>query len=96
MRLRQIRSTNRKTNLKRREVAQAIKEAIAQRSLHIQYKSGKWVIRTSNSSRPTNEFSNKRTALEYGKRLARRQHIALVVHDKDGNIIDSPRTGSVD
>ncbi len=56
--------------------------------------SGGWSVKKSGSTRATKNFKTKNEALNYGKKIAKSQHSSLVVHRKDGRILNSKNFSS--
>ena len=51
--------------------------------------SGGWSVKKSGSNRATRNFKSRNDALHYGMKVAESQHSQLVVHRKDGRILNS-------
>ena len=62
------------------------------RALHVVPKSGGWVVTTSGAGQPSQQFSRKEDAVQFGESVAKRQKTSLIIHGRNGTIqdIDAP------
>jgi hypothetical protein len=58
------------------------------RALHVVPKSGKWLVTATGADQPTQQFSRKEDAIEFGESVAKRKNTSLIVHGRDGKIQD--------
>ena len=64
------------------------------RALHVVPKSGGWVVTASGAGQPTQQFSRKEDAVQFGESVARRKRTGLIIHGRDGKIQDIDTYGS--
>jgi hypothetical protein len=57
-------------------------------------KKGGWVIKKGERSRPTHQFETKHEAVDYARKISKRERSELVVHRKDGSIQQVDRYSS--
>ena len=58
------------------------------RALHVVPKSGGWVVTASGAAQPTQQFSRKEDAVQFGESVAKRKRTSLIIHDRDGKVQD--------
>jgi hypothetical protein len=58
------------------------------RALHVVPKSGGWVVTATGAGHPTQEFSRKEDAVQFGQSVAKKKKTGLIVHGRDGKIQD--------
>ena len=58
------------------------------KALHVVPKSGAWVVTASGASQPTQQFSRKEDAVQFGESVAKRKRTSLIIHGRDGKIQD--------
>jgi hypothetical protein len=58
------------------------------RALHVVPKSGGWVVTASGAGQPTQQFSRKEDAVQFGESVAKRKRTSLIIHGRDGKIQD--------
>jgi hypothetical protein len=64
------------------------------RALHVVPKSGGWVVTASGAGQPTQQFSRKQDAVQFGESVAKRKRTSLIIHGRDGKIEDVDSYGS--
>ncbi|MBM4257154.1 MAG: DUF2188 domain-containing protein [Deltaproteobacteria bacterium] len=47
---------------------------------------GGWEVKKLGARRLVENFPSKREALEFARSIGKRQHVELVIHERDGNI----------
>ncbi len=57
-------------------------------ALHVVPKSGGWVVTTSGAGQPTQEFTRKEDAVQFGESVAKRNRTSLIIHGRNGKIQD--------
>lgn len=58
------------------------------RSLHVVPKSGGWLVTAIGAGQPTQQFSRKEDAIQFGELVAKRKRTSLIIHGRDGKIND--------
>jgi hypothetical protein len=58
------------------------------RALHVVPKSGGWVVTASGADQPTQQFTRKEDAVQFGESVAKRKRTGLIIHGRDGKIQD--------
>jgi hypothetical protein len=58
------------------------------RAMHVVPKSGGWVVTGSGAGQPTQQFSRKEDAVQFGESVARRKRTSLIIHGRDGKVQD--------
>ncbi len=53
---------------------------------HVFPAKNRWVVKTMGSSRASGVFSTQETAIQFGKKLAKKQKTELIIHREDGRI----------
>jgi len=61
---------------------------------HITPKAGKWQVKRENSHRATKLFDTQKAAIEYGRKIAKKQQSELVIHNRHGVIRDKDSYGN--
>lgn len=61
---------------------------------HITKKDDKWKVIGENNKRATKYFDTQKEAIKYGRELAIKQKSELVIHGKNGKIIDKDSYGN--
>jgi hypothetical protein len=64
------------------------------RALHVVPRSGGWVVTASGAGQPTQQFSRKDDAVQFGESVARRKRTSLIIHGRDGKIKDIDAYGA--
>jgi hypothetical protein len=57
-------------------------------ALHVVPKSGGWEVTTIEAGPPTQQFTRKEDAVQFGESVAKRQRTSLIIHGRDGKIQD--------
>ena len=57
-------------------------------NVHILYKDNEWYIKVENNEGIVETFNTKDDAINYGKKLAKKEKVELVIHNKN-NIISN-------
>ena len=58
------------------------------KAFHVVPKSGGWVVTASGGGQPTQQFSRKEDAVQFGESVAKRKRTRLIIHGRDGKIQD--------
>jgi hypothetical protein len=61
---------------------------------HVTPHNGMWQVKRENASRATKVFQKKSDAVSYAHDIAKRQQGELVIHDRNGRIIDKDSFGN--
>jgi len=64
------------------------------RALHFVPKSGGWVVTASGAGQPTQHFSRKEDAVQFGESVAKRKRTSLIIHGRNGKIQDIDAHGA--
>lgn len=66
----------------------------AKRNVHVVlHKDMKWAVMREGGSRSRSKHDTKEDAVSAGRDMARRDHVELVIHNRDGSIADSDSYG---
>jgi hypothetical protein len=79
---RKVKSATQTGKIERAKIRHAV------RALHVVPKSGGWVVTASGAGQPTQEFSRKEDAVQFGESVARRKKTGLIIHGRDGKVQD--------
>ncbi len=94
--IRRIRSIRRVSNLERENVKDNIVKVVEARTLHVKsVKSRGWIVGKSKSTKSTETFRTKKEAVTFARDASIKSNSALVIHSKDGRIVESSRNGKV-
>jgi len=67
---------------------------MAKKAIHVvTLPGGGWGPKREGASRASSAHDNKADAVDAGRRIARREHTELKIHNKDGRISDSDSYG---
>jgi hypothetical protein len=61
---------------------------------HVVPHTGGWAVRSAGADRVRKTFGTKQEATDYGRQVARKEKVELVIHGKDGRIQDSDSSGN--
>jgi hypothetical protein len=64
------------------------------RALHVVPKSRGWVVTASGADQPTQQFSRKEDAVQFGESVAKRKKTSLIIHGRDGKVQDIDAGGA--
>ncbi len=62
-------------------------------NVHVVPRDGKWAVAREKSDRDSSHHDTKADAVDAGRATARRDHVELVIHGKDGTIQDKDSFG---
>jgi len=64
------------------------------RALHVMSETGEgWAVRKMGYGRLTEHFASKQDALKFARNIGKRQKTNLIIHERDGRIINQRQSG---
>lgn len=67
---------------------------MAKKDIHVVPREEGWAVRREGATRDSSHHDRKSDAMDAGRETARREHVELVEHGKNGRIQDSDSYGS--
>lgn len=61
---------------------------MTKKAIHVVPKDGKWATRKEGSTRASSVHSTKQEALDSARKTAKRHHVEVYIHGRDGKIRD--------
>lgn len=56
------------------------------KNVHVVHSQGEWKVRREGSLRASRVFEDKKSAIDYGKKIGREDRVELYIHNMDGRI----------